>query len=134
MTSFMKSVQLCCIKPEKWEVIYRCARGIHFASFYDFSVEFRNCSDSVVCYFISLILFIMSEFDWMLFLSPFETWKRSFNFNFYFKNLQWWFSEVVHISCGWWGFRLLLFNYARERYKTTDCINMILLQAWSKKK
>jgi len=31
--------------------MYMCVRCINFASFYDFSVEFWNCSDSVV-YFV----------------------------------------------------------------------------------
>jgi len=38
----------------KLEVIHSCAKGIDFASFYDFSIGFWNCSDSVVfcaCHF-----------------------------------------------------------------------------------
>jgi len=31
--------------------MYLCARGIDFASFYDFVIEFWNCSDSVVFLF-----------------------------------------------------------------------------------
>ena len=30
------------------------ARGLHFARFYDFSIRFWNCSDSVVIFCISL--------------------------------------------------------------------------------
>ena len=37
-----------------------CIRGIHFVSFYDLSIEFWNCSDSVVYFdfkrFIGLLL------------------------------------------------------------------------------
>ena len=36
-----------CTKPGKCTVMYFCVRDIVFASFYDFSVGFRNFSDSV---------------------------------------------------------------------------------------
>ena len=35
-------------KPGEWEVMYLCVRGFNFASFYNFSIRFWNCSDSVV--------------------------------------------------------------------------------------
>jgi len=37
-----------CTKPGKWVVMYLCVRGFDFASFYDFSIGFLNCSHSVV--------------------------------------------------------------------------------------
>jgi len=36
---------------------YLCVRGIDFASFYDFSIGFWNCSDSVVFFYWILELF-----------------------------------------------------------------------------
>jgi hypothetical protein len=35
-----------CIKTGKWAVM--CVKGIDFVSFYDFAIEFWNCSDIVV--------------------------------------------------------------------------------------
>ena len=37
----------------RW-VIYKCIRGIDFASrrFYDFSIQFRNSSDDIVVFFV----------------------------------------------------------------------------------
>ena len=40
-----------CTKPEKWAVIYKCDRSIHFTSLYDFL--FWNCTDSVVVCFLN---------------------------------------------------------------------------------
>jgi hypothetical protein len=37
-----------CTKPGKWAVSYLCVKGMNFTSFYDFSIVFWNCSDSVV--------------------------------------------------------------------------------------
>ena len=45
-----------CTKPVKWVVMYLGVTGIDFASFYDFSIVFWNCSDIVVFYFVFLIL------------------------------------------------------------------------------
>ena len=45
-----------CIKPGKWEVIYFCIVNIYFASFYDFSIRFKNRSS--VWYFLVCILLI----------------------------------------------------------------------------
>ena len=39
---------LQCIKPGQWAIIYLCAMGIDFVSFYDFDIWFWNYSDSVV--------------------------------------------------------------------------------------
>lgn len=39
-----------CIKPDKWDVMYLCIKGIDFASFWDFILDlFRQC---VLFYFI----------------------------------------------------------------------------------
>ena len=37
-----------CIKPRKWAVMYMYVRDIKFAYFYDFSIEFWNCFDSLI--------------------------------------------------------------------------------------
>ena len=54
-------------------VMYLCVTGIHFASFYNFSIEFWNCSGSVVFFFffffffsIQSIVTVVSEY-YMLF-------------------------------------------------------------------
>jgi hypothetical protein len=38
--------------------MYLCVRCIKFASFYDFPIRFRNCSDSAVLYVFSVISMI----------------------------------------------------------------------------
>jgi hypothetical protein len=54
---------------------YLCARGIDFAAFYDFSIEFWNCSNSIVLFFqfvsyslgieiISYKLLFIAEYDY----------------------------------------------------------------------
>ena len=40
-----------------WAVMYLCAKGIYFVYFYDFAIEFCNCSDSVV-FFIFILLYM----------------------------------------------------------------------------
>ena len=44
-----------CIKTGKWAVMYFCAKGIDFASFYDFDIWFWNCSDSAVFFVFHFI-------------------------------------------------------------------------------
>ena len=36
-----------CINPGNWVVMYLCVRGIDFSIFYDLTIGFWNCSDSV---------------------------------------------------------------------------------------
>ena len=49
---------LACTKLGKWLVLYLNAMGYDFASFYDFYIRLRNCSNSVVffLYFITVSL------------------------------------------------------------------------------
>jgi len=51
--------------------MYLCVRGIHFASVYDISIRFENCSDSVVffvcwlsSYYSKAEMYIKSELLW----------------------------------------------------------------------
>ena len=53
-------------KPENSEVMYICLMGIDFVSFYDFSIRFRNCSDSVLFFWL-FQLHIMCE--WVIIYS-----------------------------------------------------------------
>jgi len=51
------------VKPGKWAVMYLCVSDIDFASFYDFTVWFRNCFDSVVFFvfhFIGTLYFVLN--------------------------------------------------------------------------
>jgi hypothetical protein len=46
-----------CTMPGKWTALCTCARSIDLASFYEISIGFWNCSDTVVffvCFFIIL--------------------------------------------------------------------------------
>ena len=52
-----------CTKPLRWEVMYLCVRGIDFASFYDFSIVFRNCSYCVVFFVFYFIILLFSVLD-----------------------------------------------------------------------
>ena len=47
-----------CAKPRKWVVINLCAWSIDFPSFYDFSIGFSYCSDSVVFFVLHFICII----------------------------------------------------------------------------
>ena len=47
------------IKPGKWAVMYLCAEGIDFAFFYNFSIVFWNCSDSMA--FLCSLFYYMKK-------------------------------------------------------------------------
>jgi hypothetical protein len=50
-------IVIACTKQGSWAMIYLCAKGIYFASFYDFGIGLWTCSDSMVfssSYFIRL--------------------------------------------------------------------------------
>ena len=55
-----QSVNQWMYQVKKVRVMYLCVTGIHFASFYNFSIEFWNCSGSVVFLFIYFYFFIQS--------------------------------------------------------------------------
>ena len=43
-----------------WAVLYMFVKGMDFVSFYDFSIEFWNCSDSMIFFFI------LALYDWLI--------------------------------------------------------------------
>jgi len=44
------------MKPGKWVIMYLGVKGIDFASFYDFSIWYWNCSYSVVIFVLHFIV------------------------------------------------------------------------------
>ena len=66
---------LFCTMLGKWAVMWLFAKGIDFVSFYDFSIEFWNCSDCVL-FFVCTFCKILS-FENLYYLNPESTWSDS---------------------------------------------------------
>ena len=61
-------------KPGKWDVMYICVLGIDFASFYDCSIGYSNCSNSLVVFVFILLL----PFRYILLLPFRYIWLTTF--------------------------------------------------------
>ena len=84
-------------KSGKWTVMYMCPRDIDFVSFYDFSIEFWNCSDSVVFLvfvFFTLINLIVPVVVLCFGQKVFEAWFTRIMFFVCYSSKQ----AVWHIS------------------------------------
>ena len=87
------TIHLCaCNKPKQWTVMYLCARGIDFTSFYDLFILFWNCYDSVVLLLLFWILLSDTNMS--------DVFQENTNAeNWYFLVINRWADATEFLNC-----------------------------------